>query len=123
MIADPIILLMVLVAGHFFFDFAGQGEFMSFAKNTAKPMEDVPSWLILFGHASIHAAFVAVVTGYWIVGAIELFVHFVTDWAKCAGRLTFERDQYRHLNCKFYYWMGIMIYHWYYGIPHLWPVR
>lgn len=108
MITDLWTLALVLFAGHFICDYGLQSQYMSQVKNPFDPEnKDKPSRLILLGHASIHGAFVAVVTGYPIFGFIETFLHWVADLAKCKGSISFKEDQYYHLFCKLCYFLWI----------------
>ena len=92
-----------------FFDFAGQGPFMSDAKNPSAPFPGIPWSYVLFGHAVIHGAFVALVTGYASLGVMETFVHFFTDLGKCRKYFSFMADQSIHLGCKLLWWMLVML--------------
>ncbi len=106
MINEFIILLMVLVGGHYFLDFAGQGEFLSKVKNPITPMDGVPWIHGMFAHAMIHGAFVAFVTGYWVFGVLEVMAHFTIDTIKCKGGLSFNNDQLIHVGYKVAWWAG-----------------
>lgn len=109
MIADLWTLALVLVAGHFLCDFPLQGPYMSETKNQFKDQPGIPSGLILFGHASIHGAFVAIVTGQAIFGYVELVIHAIIDHIKCSGRITFFQDQTIHLLCKMIYFLILVV--------------
>lgn len=91
---------VALVGAHCLFDFAGQGDFMSNAKNRTKPTPGVPWATVLASHAAIHGAAVAIITGVWWLFFAEAVVHFLTDDAKCQGRIGFNADQGIHLACK-----------------------
>lgn len=97
-------MLIALFAAHFFFDYAGQGDFMSNAKNSTKPIPTVPWQQILFAHAFIHGAAVALITGIWWLLIPELVVHFITDHAKCNGKISYNTDQAIHFLCKLVWW-------------------
>lgn len=107
-ITDPFILLFCLVGGHFYFDWAGQGDFMAASKNPNKPIPGVPWRWSMGGHAIIHGAFVAFVTGYAFLGVVEVFTHLFIDKAKCNGHISFTQDQTYHLLCKLGYFMYVM---------------
>jgi hypothetical protein len=98
---SPELMLIALVAAHCLFDYAGQGDFMSKAKNRTAPIPGVPWATVLAGHVAIHGAAVALVTGIWWLFFAEAIIHFVTDDAKCRGRISFNADQLIHLSCKF----------------------
>lgn len=98
-------MLVYMIAAHFLLDYALQGDWMSRAKNPHAylvPGERI--WpLALFGHALLHATAVQLITGYWLLFAIELVIHFVTDYRKCVGRFGYNADQYIHIGCKVAY--------------------
>jgi hypothetical protein len=102
---DPLLLLIALIGAHYFFDYAGQGDFMSKAKNAAAPIPGVPWRQVLAGHAAIHGAAVALITGIWWLFVLEAALHFVTDDSKCRGRISYDTDQYIHLGCKLAWWV------------------
>ena len=102
---DPILMLIALFAAHFFFDYAGQGDFMSKAKNRLSPIPTIPWQQVLFGHAFIHGAAVALITGVWWLLVLELVIHFVTDDAKCRGKISYNADQAIHYASKVLWWL------------------
>lgn len=91
---------IALVGAHCLFDYAGQGDFMSKAKNRTAPIPGVPWQTVLAGHAAIHGAAAALITGLWWVFLAEAAIHFLTDDAKCQGKISFNVDQAIHLGCK-----------------------
>lgn len=93
--------LFFLVAGHIFFDFAGQGEFMSQAKNSASPQgqDGVWKWALCY-HAFLHAASVAVFTHSLVLGLFEWITHAIIDHLKCKNVINFHQDQCLHLSLK-----------------------
>lgn len=97
--------LVYMIAAHFLLDYALQGDWMSKAKNPAMTL--IPGeriWpMALFGHALIHATAVQIITGSWILFAIELVVHTATDFLKCDGRFGYNADQLIHVICKVAY--------------------
>lgn len=99
------LMLIALVGAHCLLDFAGQGDFMSKAKNPAAPIPGVPWATVLASHAAIHGAAVAIITGVWWLFIAEASIHFLTDDAKCRGKLTFNQDQAIHLGCKVAWWV------------------
>lgn len=113
MITDLWILALVLVSGHFLCDYPLQGPYLSEVKNLYKPEnKDLPSNLLLFGHATIHGAFVAVVTGWAFFGYMEVIIHYGLDRMKCRGLISFKEDQYAHLFCKLLYFLGVIFHQW-----------
>jgi hypothetical protein len=98
-------MLFWMLVGHAIADYPLQGDWLSKAKNHT--LELVPGeaiWpLALSCHTLIHAGAVILATGSYIVGAIELFLHWQIDYAKCSGRLTYNQDQLLHVLCKCVY--------------------
>jgi hypothetical protein len=93
-------MLIALIGAHCFFDYAGQGDFMAKAKNRAAPIPGVPFWQPLTAHAAVHGAAAALITGIWWVFLAEGLIHWVTDDAKCRGRISYNVDQLIHVLCK-----------------------
>lgn len=98
--SDLVLTGIALVGAHCFFDFAGQGDFMAKAKNRTTPIPGAPWQTILASHAAIHGAAVALITGIWWLFLAEMASHYVTDDAKCRGKISFNCDQAIHLGCK-----------------------
>ena len=96
----PELMAIALIGGHALFDYPLQGDFLSKAKNRAAPIPGVPFWQALTAHAAIHGAFVALLTGLWPLFFVEGAIHWITDDAKCRGKLTFNQDQAIHVVCK-----------------------
>lgn len=108
---DPALLMLIaLVGAHYFFDYAGQGDFMSRAKNSSAPIPGVPWYHVLAGHAWIHGAAVAVITQIWWLFVLEYLVHFLTDKAKCRNWIGFAADQWIHLGSKVIWWLVALDY-------------
>lgn len=101
-------MFVLLIGAHCFFDYAGQGDFMSKAKNRANPIPGVPWYTVLAAHASIHGAAVAVITGIWWLFIAEAVVHFITDDLKCNNKISFNQDQLIHVVCKIA-WVAVAI--------------
>lgn len=99
-----------LLAGHALADYPLQGDFIAKAKNRANPIPGFPWWQALWPHAAMHGAIVAFVTGIWWLFIAETVIHFITDDAKCMGRLTLNQDQAIHIGCKvvwFAIWLAL----------------
>jgi hypothetical protein len=104
------LMLFALVGAHYFFDYAGQGDFMAKAKNPAAPIPGVPWNTVMLAHCAIHGSAVATITGVWWLFFAEFFAHYVTDVAKCYGKISFRQDQGAHLLCKlFWYWTAAAV--------------
>ncbi|WPZ05512.1 DUF3307 domain-containing protein [Pelagerythrobacter marinus] len=97
---DIAMMAVALVAGHALADYPLQGDFLAKAKNRDNPIPGVPWWQALAAHAAIHGGFVAAITGVWWLFFAEFAAHWLTDDAKCRGRISFNADQAIHLVCK-----------------------
>lgn len=100
-----------LLIAHALGDFALQGNFLSQAKNRNADLahffpEGSPRslwWNALLAHALIHAGGVWLVTGFVVLAALELVLHFVIDHMKCENWISFDTDQTLHRLCKVLY--------------------
>lgn len=101
----PMMMLIALLAAHALADYPLQGDFLSKAKNRTAPIPGVPWQQALGAHVVIHGAAVALITGIWWLFVAEATIHWLTDDAKCRGKLTFNQDQAIHLACKAIWWV------------------
>jgi|ERR1700761_8189466 len=101
-------MLFLLVAAHFLADYPLQGDFLALNKARSGP-NLVPWWQALIAHAFIHGGFVALITGFWWIGAAEVAIHAVTDHQKCEKVIDINTDQRIHLLCKVL-WFAIATY-------------
>lgn len=92
--------ILLLFAGHALCDYPLQGDFLARGKNRFVPLPGVPWFQCLFAHALIHSGMVYLVTRNLTFALLEFAIHFVTDYTKCAGKLTFNQDQAIHYACK-----------------------
>ena len=90
----------LLIAGHALADYPLQGDFLANGKNRNTTIGKIFWPHALFAHSMIHGGFVAVVTGYWWLGASEAIMHGLTDWLKCEGHISLHQDQAIHILCK-----------------------
>ena len=60
-------------------------------------------WNTLLAHSLIHAGLVWLVTGYVVLAAAELVLHFLIDFAKNENMTGFATDQMLHRICKIAY--------------------
>lgn len=90
-----------MIVAHAVCDYPLQGDFLSRAKNRFAPLPGVPWYQAMGAHVVIHGGAVALLTGVWWLGVLEIVAHAVIDDRKCAGRLTFNQDQFLHIVCKF----------------------
>lgn len=102
---EAMMMLVLLIGAHGFFDYAGQGDFMAKAKSRVAPIPTVPWQQVLFSHAMIHGAAVAWITGLWWLAIPEAAIHFLTDDAKCRGKISYHTDQAIHYACKLAWWL------------------
>ncbi|MFV1536964.1 DUF3307 domain-containing protein [Phaeobacter sp. JH204B] len=92
--------LLLLLFAHALADYPLQGDFLSKAKNHRAPIPGVPWYQALVSHSAIHAGFVGVITGSIVLALAEFVVHTATDYAKCAGKISYNTDQAIHISCK-----------------------
>jgi hypothetical protein len=95
-----IALFCFLLLGHYLMDYPLQGPFIAQGKNPFDPIPHIPWYQIMFAHTFMHAMAVYVILGVWWIAALELVIHFATDYFKCKGELTFNQDQSIHMACK-----------------------
>lgn len=97
-------MLFLLISAHFLADYPLQGDFL--AANKAKNGQNfVPWWQALIAHAFIHGGFVALITGVWWLGALEVWIHATTDHYKCKKVIDINTDQRIHIGCKVLWWL------------------
>ena len=108
-------MLFFLLAGHALMDYALQGEAMATCKcrNADLPLQKAVPWFYwLTAHAFLHGAVVGAVVswfGYALPLAVafavaETVVHWITDYAKCAGLFNIHVDQLIHVGAKVAWW-------------------
>jgi hypothetical protein len=97
---DILIFIGALFFAHFLMDYPLQGDFLARAKNRFDPIPHVPWWQALSAHSFLHAGAVYFVLGIWWIAALEFATHWVIDYKKCEGELTFNQDQALHLGLK-----------------------
>ena len=110
---DLLSAFQVLVAfciGHAVMDFPLQGEFIATGKNwrllekLKDPARPPQIWIwCMIAHCLMQGASVWVVTGSFLIGLIELTLHWFIDVAKCSGKTSFHQDQGMHYLCKLAY--------------------
>lgn len=93
-----LLMLFLLIVTHALCDFPLQGEFMA----THKSRKDDPErWLpVLTLHSFIHSGGVYLMTGSIVLALLELAVHFIIDFMKGEGKISFNQDQLLHIGCK-----------------------
>lgn len=105
-----------MVFFHFLIDYPGQGDFISKAKNRYNPVPGVPWYQAMSAHAFMHGFAVWFMTGSFIFFLIEFVAHFIIDDLKCAGKLSFNQDQFLHIMLKGLY-VAILVF--FTGMDHL----
>jgi len=93
-------ILILLIAAHALCDYPLQGDFLARGKNHTAPIPGVPWWQAMWAHCAIHAGAVFLILGLWWLALAEFVIHFATDRAKCAGRISYNEDQTIHIGCK-----------------------
>ena len=108
-------MLFFFLAGHALMDFALQGDVMAQCKcrRADHPVQkSVPWFYWLTAHALLHGLAVGVVVRWfgfdmsvavWLAVA-EAAVHWVADYAKCAGLFNIHTDQLIHVLSKVAWW-------------------
>jgi hypothetical protein len=94
-----ILLIFKLWVGHALCDFALQTAYMAEHKNPFRQPNDHWFWVML-PHCLLHAGAVYFITGSFGLAMAEFGVHFIADYAKCAGKTTYTQDQMFHYGCK-----------------------
>lgn len=102
-------LFALLVFAHFLADYPLQGDFLAKGKNRLQPISGIPFWHPLTAHSVIHGGFVGIITGSLWLGLAETVVHWITDDAKCRGKISYNIDQAIHIICKII-WVGVLFY-------------
>ncbi len=77
--------LILLLAGHALCDYPLQGDFLATGKNRFRPINGVPWYQCMAAHCLIHAGMVFLITKSPVFAGLEFVIHFLTDYAKCAG--------------------------------------
>jgi len=93
-------LIFLLFAAHAVCDYPLQGDFLAKGKNRHTPIPGIPWYQCLTAHALIQAGAVYLITGSLILGALELILHWIADFAKCEGWTNLNQDQAFHYLCK-----------------------
>jgi len=106
-------LIGALFIGHAFADYAFQTDFMARAKNrhwaetfAGGPPDAPPGTLWLFvlsAHSAIHSGVTWIITGCGWIALAEFVLHWLIDWSRMEGKISFRTDQLAHLGCKVVY--------------------
>lgn len=102
-------LLFLLLFGHAVADWGLQPGELSRAKRSFLPEGAGLPWVwALSMHSMIHAGFVFLFTFSLLLGVLEFVTHWLTDLAKCHGRIGLKTDQAIHVGCKVA-WVALII--------------
>lgn len=93
-------LFFLLMIGHAIADYALQNDFMAAAKNHKTELGKVYWKWVLPSHGLIHAGFVYIIAGSFVLALAEFIIHTITDYLKCDGKIGFHTDQWIHVGCK-----------------------
>jgi len=104
LITSPLYVLCLLIVGHFIADYPLQGDFLSKAKNKKNTIPGIPWWQAMIAHCVIHGGFVGIITGSVLLGIAETVLHFIIDYEKCDGQISYNEDQWMHILCKLAWW-------------------
>jgi len=100
--------LVLLIAGHFIFDYVWQGLYLSTIKNPTNVNQDIHWSYPMFVHSFLHATAVLMITRLPMLFFLELVIHFSIDYAKCKKQISHGADQTIHLVCKLV-WFSIYL--------------
>lgn len=95
-----------LVVAHAMLDFILQPDVMADAKSPHSARHgagarDFPAWYYWMGaHSLAHGGAVYLITGSLWLGLVEVFLHGLIDYSRCADRTSLAQDQALHLLCK-----------------------
>jgi len=105
--SGPLTLFFALAIGHFVCDYPMQGTFLATMKNRHVDNKggagNLPSltWVhALTAHSFIHAGAVWLITGSVLLALCEVVLHWLIDFSKCEGWISYHVDQLLHLTCK-----------------------
>lgn len=106
------VLSLAMIMGHALGDYPLQGAFLASCKNRNTDSSiffggsNIPSglWIhALTAHSLIQAGLVWIITGSFAVSMIELVIHWITDFVRCEGWISYNVDQAIHAGCKIAY--------------------
>lgn len=101
-------LLALLIAAHMLADYPLQGDFLARGKNRTAPIPGIPWQHPMAAHCTIHGGLVGIITGSLWLGLAETVAHWLTDDAKCRGKISYHMDQSIHIGCKVV-WVAILL--------------
>ena len=102
-------LSLAMIMGHALGDYPLQGAFLASCKNRNTDSSvffggsSIPAglWIhALTAHSLIQAGIVWIISGSAAAAAIELILHWITDFIRCEGWISYTFDQVIHVSCK-----------------------
>ena len=100
-------ILFALIIAHVLFDYPLQGDFLAKYKNRHSEGGETTTtglWIhCLTAHSLMHAGAVWAITGSFIIGLIELVLHWIIDFVKGEGITNIHTDQALHILCRIGY--------------------
>lgn len=103
-------LLVFLLIFHFIFDFSLQGEFVATHKARVIDGKRNPIWgWVMTAHCAAHTLPVLIFTGSLLLSGIMFVSHFITDTLKCQNSISFNQDQFIHIDVILVIW-GLYIF-------------
>lgn len=103
-------MLLYLVVGHFLADYPLQGDFLATAKDRNSVLGKLFWRHALTAHSMIHAGFVFLITGSFLLAILEGMIHGTTDFLKCEKKISLNTDQAIHILCKIV-WAAIAVFY------------
>ena len=96
----PLALFFAFAIAHALADFPLQGDYLAREKQRSKAGSSREWFVALTAHSLIHSGGVWLVSGSVLLGAAELFLHWLIDFGKGEGKFGYIADQSLHLGCK-----------------------
>jgi hypothetical protein len=98
MVTAALTVFFLLIAGHYVVDFGLHSDWV--ARNKARKV-GVGVWgHVLTAHASMQGLSVYLATQSLNLAVAELVAHWLIDFSKCEGKLSFHQDQLLHVVCR-----------------------
>jgi hypothetical protein len=91
-------LLFLMCVSHAVCDYSLQNDYIAKNKSRHNNQKDWP--IVLSAHALMHGGGVYFITGSLVLGLAETMAHWLIDFLKCEGELSYRQDQMFHVACK-----------------------
>ncbi|MEP2775065.1 MAG: DUF3307 domain-containing protein [Luteolibacter sp.] len=111
-VAGVFLLFFAMAIGHCIGDYPLQGAFLAMGKNRHLDASalfggnQAPKdlWIhALTAHSLIHCGMVWLITGSALLAIVEFVLHWLTDFIRCEGWISYSSDQGIHFGCKLFY--------------------